>query len=948
MIEPLFMRFIVDRVLLNKALDAAARIARLNATGALCSRAKKCSADAADRGNRPSCALRPAPDCPRLAGMANEQAIHSVGATLRSYLESTYPPHLRTSYPCEFHLASSNEVAKLDTLSTRSGATLLLYLYHITVSGESQNAALPTGVGSQSRQALSVDLHYLLNVVAPLAVTENVVLAFAMRQLALRPVLDGASMAEWGWRPDESVQLIPETVPLNDFANVFSAMSQHYRTSALYVARGVQIDLDPGGRSTSCASTAANGQTSMTEIVAPGVYVAETPSNARSIAAVPTTTAGFIGRTRRGPVYGITDTALPRALTSVADFERTYGGFHAIGAVPNYLALAVRAFFDNGGTKLYVSRVAELPDAATEALTPVVSTVYMSGPDVGGKTDRATSALVIASADPSKAMDFAARFSGEAGNATIVVTQVATPLNQATIDAAPVGSLLRLVGVPPVLAKPLLGAPAAAAPAATAARSTSMPIAKTTTTSVTSSMASSVPTKTAKPVAGVVATPIAHVSVAQASIASSVADTSYYLKTADGLRDANGALLAASALMSILANPNGAALLTITVAASDADGRASVVDAGLGFDARHPRWLGAVLAPQPPDTNDAATNFVEARIGRSLDAFALRAGLFGASDSLTISLQGGSDGPTPSVDAFRRALSAFEQITDIAAVAAPDAAASPSTLADVNAALIAHAERANSYRLAVLDTAAGLTASQAVAAKGAIDSSSAAIYYPWIVVANPLATPAAQSIPADLAIPPSGALCGIFARNDLTRGVANAPANVAVQGALRFERDVTDAEQDALNTAGINTLRSFAGKGLLVWGARTTSSDAEWKYVSVRRYFNYIEQSIDQGTRWTVFEPNAAPLWASVRSAIANFLTTEFRNGALQGTKPEQAFFVKCDASTMTQNDLDNGRLVCLVGIAPVKAAEFVIIRIGQWTSTSTNVSAFAQAPTGN
>lgn len=246
MIEPLFMRFIVDRVLLNKALDAAARIARLNATGALCSRAKKYSADAADRGNRPSCALRPALERPRLAGMANEQAIHSVGATLRSYLESTYPPHLRTSYPCEFHLASSNEVAKLDTLSTRSGATLLLYLYHITVSGESQNAALPTGVGSQSRQALSVDLHYLLNVVAPLAVTENVVLAFAMRQLALRPVLDGASMAEWGWRPDESVQLIPETVPLNDFANVFSAMSQHYRTSALYVARGVQIDLDPG------------------------------------------------------------------------------------------------------------------------------------------------------------------------------------------------------------------------------------------------------------------------------------------------------------------------------------------------------------------------------------------------------------------------------------------------------------------------------------------------------------------------------------------------------------------------------------------------------------------------------------------------------------------------------------------------------------------------------
>jgi phage tail sheath protein FI len=144
---------------------------------------------------------------------------------------------------------------------------------------------------------------------------------------------------------------------------------------------------------------------------------------------------------------------------------------------------------------------------------------------------------------------------------------------------------------------------------------------------------------------------------------------------------------------------------------------------------------------------------------------------------------------------------------------------------------------------------------------------------------------------------------------------------------------LSDTEQDALNLEGINCLRTFVGRGVLVWGARTISSDPEWKYVGIRRYFAYLEHSIERGTQWTVFEPNGEVLWARVQRNIEDFLLNEWRMGALMGDKPESAFFVRCDRSTMTQSDLDNGHLVCLIGVALVRPAEFVILRIGQWTA---------------
>jgi phage tail sheath protein FI len=154
-----------------------------------------------------------------------------------------------------------------------------------------------------------------------------------------------------------------------------------------------------------------------------------------------------------------------------------------------------------------------------------------------------------------------------------------------------------------------------------------------------------------------------------------------------------------------------------------------------------------------------------------------------------------------------------------------------------------------------------------------------------------------------------------------------------VNGAIGFETLLNKAQQEVLNPEGINCFRFFEGRGFRLWGARTISSDPEWKYVNLRRYFAYLEHSIDKGTQWAVFEPNGELLWGNVRRTIEDFLLNEWTMGALLGDKPERAYFVKCDRSTMTQNDLDNGRLVCLIGVAPLRPAEFVIFRIGQWTA---------------
>jgi phage tail sheath protein FI len=275
-------------------------------------------------------------------------------------------------------------------------------------------------------------------------------------------------------------------------------------------------------------------------------------------------------------------------------------------------------------------------------------------------------------------------------------------------------------------------------------------------------------------------------------------------------------------------------------------------------------------------------------------------------------------------------LAAFEDLEDISIVAAPGysqgyANGNVLRVAQIQAYLISHCERMR-YRIAVLDSPDDQTVGGVRAFRGQVDSTHGALYYPWVKVVDPVTED-------EMLLPPSGFVAGIYARNDVEKGVHKAPANEVVRMAVGFEFLLNKAQQDVLNPEGVNCFRFFEGRGYRLWGARTISSDPEWKYVNLRRYFAYLERSLEKGTQWVVFENNSEPLWANVRRTVEDFLFNEWKSGHLMGEKPQEAYFVRCDRSTMTQNDIDNGRLICLIGVAPVRPAEFVIFRIGQWTA---------------
>ncbi|WP_221352048.1 phage tail sheath C-terminal domain-containing protein [Streptomyces beigongshangae] len=289
-----------------------------------------------------------------------------------------------------------------------------------------------------------------------------------------------------------------------------------------------------------------------------------------------------------------------------------------------------------------------------------------------------------------------------------------------------------------------------------------------------------------------------------------------------------------------------------------------------------------------------------------------------AYDSLSVADFVGTDGGS----GRRTGIVALEDIDEVAVCAVPGMWSGT-----VESALVTHCELLKD-RFAILDPRDGLDIEGVRAFRESFDTRYAALYHPWLVTRDP-------SSGRDVEVPPSGHMAGIYARVDVERGVHKAPANVVVRGVRQtdgFAQDITKRHQDLLNPQGINALRFFPGLGHRVWGARTLSSDSSWKYVNVRRLFLFLEESIDEGTQWVVFEPNDESLWALVRQTVTNFLTTVWRSGALAGTTADEAFFVACDRSTMTEDDLANGRLICVVGVAPVFPAEFVIFRIQQTT----------------
>ncbi len=564
----------------------------------------------------------------------------------------------------------------------------------------------------------------------------------------------------------------------------------------------------------------------MPEYLAPAVFVEETSFRAKSIEGVGTSTAAFVGMTSRGPVSVKPDDPTPPLLTSYGDFERYYGSADnlQIGnpakAVPNHLALAARAFFDNGGGRLYVARI--LGKGAKAA-----------GPENVGADNK---------------VQFVAR---DMGGSTIPGTDANYRIEIARSELESTNQLAR------------------------------------------------------RQVAGTTV----------------VIGTTYKVVGTDNIAD----------------NETAARIVTYGVTVVGPDGPIFEA-AGLGLDPAHPRYIGSVLAQDPPDATARLANPVAITIAASVKAKDLDEALskdLSPQGTRTIVLKGGLDGTgAPKADDYRTALESLLALEDISIIAAPDSQTfGDDNLAQaVNGHLITNAEQRRSYRIAVLDTPPGLDIAGVRGLKSKLDSKYAALYYPWVTISNPLAGEDPRQ-PAQINVPPSGSVCGIYARSDIQRGVWKAPANETVSGALGLQRDVRFGEQEVLNPLGINCIRALPNRGIRVWGARTLSSDPEWKYVNIRRYFLYLENSIDRGTQWAVFEPNGEALWANVRTTVSDFLYNEWVSGALLGTKPEEAFFVRCDRSTMTQNDLDNGRLICLIGVAAIKPAEFVIFRIGQKTA---------------
>ncbi|MFC2023859.1 phage tail sheath family protein [Chloroflexota bacterium] len=281
----------------------------------------------------------------------------------------------------------------------------------------------------------------------------------------------------------------------------------------------------------------------------------------------------------------------------------------------------------------------------------------------------------------------------------------------------------------------------------------------------------------------------------------------------------------------------------------------------------------------------------------------------------------------------RSGIEGLEALDDVTMLCVPDLMSKPpgeelnlDMVKAVQTAMIGHCERLGD-RVAILDPPPNATPQEIKDWRMNIagyDSSYAALYYPWVQVDDPI-------LNRPVYIPPSGHVAGIWARNDNTRGVHKAPANEVVLGATGLAYNTTKGEQDTLNPNGVNCVRAFPGRGIRVWGARTLSSNPSWRYINVRRLFNFVEKSIENGTQWVVFEPNDQMLWARVRRDVGAFLSTVWSSGALFGTSPTQAFYVKCDEELNPSESRDLGRLIIEIGMSPVKPAEFVIFRISQW-----------------
>jgi uncharacterized protein len=620
----------------------------------------------------------------------------------------------------------------------------------------------------------------------------------------------------------------------------------------------------------------------MPEYLAPGVYVEEVSYRASTIAGVPTSTTGFAGLAPFGPVYypGGPSTCEPLLVTSFPEFELAYGKLGQIFAggewrLP-YLAHAARAFFLNGGQLLYISRVFK-PTPGDTALGV------------------ASASFAVPTPTPSTAT-WRARWPGSMGNVAITTTVTRSRDVGVHTGTDPYANTAKSGTIVEVVPAPGQLAPASAA-----------------------------------------------LSQGSLRVVQVNPDGTQSFYTSDGT----------------LTQPNPTDLLSIiqlTVSVS-VDSERTDAYTRLGVEPNDPQFVQKVLDKDHPVDQNAIVwldyDFDPAVTAVNPEAISLLLGLVGTGSppGTTVRLANGNDGQLPLSSDFlglpadlddatikATGLCALGDIDDIAIEAVPDAGAldDPEERIATASALISHCESLQ-YRFAIVDGPQGSSVNDIRDFRGNFDSSYAAIYHPWIEIIDPSQQLVPGAPPQQLLLPPSGFMAGIYGRVDVARGVFKAPANEVVQGLDQFESNIDKSRDEVLNPEGINALRFFPDRGYRVWGARTLSSDPLWIYINVRRLFIYLEHSIDKATQWAVFEPNNETLWQKITQSVKDFLQVQWLSGALLGATADQAYFVRCDRSTMTQNDLDNGRMICLVGVAPTRPAEFVIFRIGQWTADATS-----------
>ncbi|MEN9306503.1 MAG: hypothetical protein RL173_435 [Fibrobacterota bacterium] len=660
----------------------------------------------------------------------------------------------------------------------------------------------------------------------------------------------------------------------------------------------------------------------MPEYLAPGVFVEETSYRAKTLEGVSTTTTGFVGPTRSGPVC-----LEPDIVTNLSEFEQVYGDGQPLQfgttTMSNYMWHAVRAFFAEGGKRLYVSRVF-LPMAADRTASTTPYAPVAEGSELAP----------VKTTDTKLYLDGHARYQDSGSKIVVRHRHPGTVGNLRVRVTAKAGRNLLGIGAD---GKAVLGSLSNNDFVWIYDKSDAVNTAGALYLAQWDEAAAAwkfkPSTGDAKTVLDLVPSPNTGegdtVRIVTLSVSLMTLDGSAEIASWQGLPlhpDHSSSGLVDSLFTRFATNPTSTAdarRIPLVIARKTAD-------VATAFDVLPlllPLGAKTLLETIVPTTDEAAK-------GVTLSD------KFQGGVSADLILAGGHDGLRPGATEYEgkadptknysTGLKQFEEIEDISIVAAPgitwNYSGEPQKQANaVTALLIGHAEKMR-YRIAVLDSAQGQTISDVRNMRAKIDSKHAALYYPWVKIVDPI-----TRLEADF--PPSGFVAGIYARNDVERGVWKAPANEVVRLATGFESNISKAQQEVLNPEGVNCFRFFEGRGNRLWGARTISSDPEWKYVNIRRYFAYLERSIEKGTQWAVFEPNGEQLWSNVRRTIEDFLLNEWQSGALLGDKPEKAYFVRCDRSTMTQNDLDNGRLICQVGVAPLKPAEFVIFRVGQWTA---------------